>query len=344
MNIKNTFAAFASVAIAGLFVLGGALAIDAQGRYVGQYSRNDVSNIIRQMEENSDEFRTDFRRELNDSNLNSSTRNRYNGFVANMENAIDDLRRHFDRNDNWWLSRSRVQTVISRSQNVNTMMRSLPFERQLERQWNQLRRQINRVADTYDLAGLDGGGWGGGPWNPGNPGGINRPPQWLVGTWYWTGGDRRMTIAANGNITVYNQGRQGRGEYRNGTLVFDGIVSNVSQYGGGIRTYNTQSGELSDYTRWQGGGGGGGGWGGNVSRPPNWAIGNWRWVQGSGRTMSIYASGEVVVVNQGRYSRGTYNNGSITLDGITSTLRQNGRNRIRTYNTQSGEVSDYSRQ
>lgn len=332
-----------TVAAAFVVVLAGEAA--AQGRYTGQISRANVNDLIKRMEQNSDEFRTDFRREINNSNLDRNTKNRYNGYVASMENSIDDLRKNFDRNDNWWTSRSRVQTVIRNSQNVNNMMRSLPFQRQLERQWTQLRNQINRVADTYDLPGLDGGGWHGGGWIPGNPSnpgwGSNRPPSWMVGTWYWTGGNRRMTVNANGTVEVNNQGRFARGTYRNGTLVFDGVVSNVSQGAGNtLRTYNTQSGEISDYTRFQGGGGG---VGGNVSRPPSWAVGNWRWVQGSGRTMSISASGEVVVVNQGRYARGTYYNGTITLEGIRSTLSQNGRNRIRTYNQSSGEISDYVR-
>ena len=114
----------------------------------------------------------------------------------------------------------------------------------------------------------------------------------------------------------------------------------VAHLGGQAKLLNRRGGVAPAHDA---GGAGGGGVGGNVSRPPSWAVGNWRWVQGSGRTMSISASGEVVVVNQGRYARGTYYNGTITLEGIRSTLSQNGRNRIRTYNQSSGEISDYVR-
>ena len=342
MNIKNKFAAFVSIAMAGLFVLGGALAIDAQGRYVGQYSKRDVSDIIRRMEEGSDEFRTDFRRELNNSNLNSSTRNRFNGYVASMENSIDDLRRHFDRQDSWWTSRSRVQTVVRNSQNVNTMMRSLPFERQLERQWNQLRNQINRVADTYDLPGLDGGGWGGGPWNPGNPGGGgNRPPNWLVGTWYWNEGNNRMTIQSNGNIDVNNNGVYARGSFRNGMLVFSDSTASYIRVGNNLRTTNQNTGMVLTWSRnpWNGGGGGG-----NSSRPPNWAVGHWRAVGQGSLTLSVQSDGQVVAVNNGRYFRGTWYNNSVTLnDGSNSTMSSNGRNRMRGRNTSSGLVVDWVR-
>lgn len=346
MKMKNTLSAVMSFAIAGLLVLGGALAIDAQGRYVGQYSNRDVSDIIRRMEENSDEFRTDFRRELDDSNLNSSTRNRFNGYVAAMENAIDDLRRHFDRQDSWWASRSRVQTVVRNSQNVNTMMRSLPFERQLERQWNQLRNQINRVADTYDLPGLNGGGWGGGPWNPGNPGGGgggNRPPGWLVGTWYWTNGNNRMTIQSNGNIEINNDGQYARGSFRNGTLVFDNGTATFMRMGNNrLRTTNQSNGMTLEWSRnpWNGGGDGGGG---DANRPPNWAVGQWRAVNEGGLTMSIQYDGQVVVTNNGRYFRGTWYNNSISVDGSTSNMSSVGRNRMRGRNTSNGVIVDWVR-
>jgi hypothetical protein len=342
MMIKNTFAAFVSFAIAGLFILGGAIAIDAQGRYVGQYSNRDVSDIIRRMEEGSDEFRTDFRRELNSSNLNSSTRNRYNGYVASMENSIDELRKHFDRQDSWWSSRSRVQTVIRNSRNVNNMMNSLPFQRQLERQWNQLRNQINRVADTYDLEGLNGGGWGGGPWNPGNPGGGgNRPPNWLVGTWYWNQGNNRMTIQSNGNIDVNNNGVTARGSFRNGMLVFSDSTASYIRVGNNLRTTNQSNGMVLNWTRnpWTGGGGGDG----NANRPPNWATGQWRAVQQPGLTMSIQYDGQVVVTSAGRYYRGTWYNNAITVDGTTSNMVSTGRNRMRGRNTSTGNVVDWIR-
>lgn len=341
MKIKYTLSAIVYFAIAGFFVLGGAIAVDAQGRYVGQYSKRDVSNIIRRMEENSDEFRTDFRRELNDSNLNSRTRNRYNGYVASMENSIDDLRRHFDRQDSWWTSRSRVQTVVRNSQNVNNMMNGIPFQRQLERQWNQLRNQINRVADTYDLPGLNGGGWNGGPWNPGNPGGGgNRPPSWLVGTWYWTNGNNRMTIQSNGNIQVNNNGVSARGSHRNGMLVFDSGTATYFRSGNNLRTTNQQNGMTMDWSRYPSTGGGGGG---NASRPPNWAVGQWRAVSEGGLTMSVQYDGQVVVVNNGRYYRGTWYNNSISVDGSTSTMSSNGRNRMRGRNTSTGHVVNWVR-
>lgn len=195
----------------------------------------------------------------------------------------------------------------------------------------------NKISSLRRISGGGGGGW------PGNPGGGwgNRPPNWAIGTWYWTNGSNRtMVINSNGTVSVNNQGRYSHGTYRNGRITLDGVASTVTRTGSGIRTNNLNSGEVSDYSRNQWGGGGGGGWG----SAPSWAIGNWRWVQGSGRFMTITSDGRVTVNNQGRTTYGNFNgSNSFTLDGITSTVSQNG-NRLRTVNQSSGEVSDYRRQ
>jgi hypothetical protein len=192
----------------------------------------------------------------------------------------------------------------------------------------------NKISSLRRISG-GGGGW------PGNPGGGSRPPRWAVGTWYWTNGSNRtMVINSSGNVSVNNQGQYSHGTYRNGRITLDGIVSTITRTNSGIRTNNLSSGEISDYSRNSWGGGGGGGWG----SAPSWAVGRWRWVQGSNRSMTITADGRVTVVNQGRTTYGNFNgSNSFTLDGITSTVSQNGR-RLRTVNRSSGEVSDYRRQ
>lgn len=79
-----------------------------------------------------------------------------------------------------------------------------------------------------------------------------------------------------------------------------------------------------------------------VVPPPAWAVGNWYWVQGSGRQFAIDASGGVTLLNNGRTSHGTYNNNVVFIDGNSSPVTQNG-SYLRTLNQSTGEVSDYSR-
>jgi len=343
MNIKRLLSFFA--ASMALIVSVTVLSSDtsAQGRFVNQYSKADVSDIIKRMEEGSDEFRTDFRRQMNNNNnLDRNTKNRFNGYVAANETSIDALRRHFNNQSSWWNSRSQVQSVISASQNVNTMMVTLPFRNNLERQWTQLRDQINRVADTYDLPGLNGGGWngGGGGWNPGNPGGgqTSKPPSWAVGTFYASG--ITITISSNGQITAVTGGQTYYGRYYQNQIFLNNDTSTVSRNGNGIRTYNRNTGQTTNYSRNNSGGGNDGGWdNGQTSNPPSWARGTFR---GNGLTMTIASNGRITVVTGGQTFYGRFVVVQIYLNNDVSTVSRNG-NGIRTYNTNTGQTSNYSR-
>ena len=141
-----------------------AIAAAGQGRYANVYSKPDVNNIIRTLENSSDVFSRDFRRYMDQSQLNGSpSEQRLNRVVENYENALDQLRRNFDRNNSWWASRDDVQDIMGEARNVNAMMNTLQFANRLERQWRNMRRDINKLADTYDLPDLaGGGGWNGG--------------------------------------------------------------------------------------------------------------------------------------------------------------------------------------
>ena len=67
-----------------------------QGRYASVYSRSQVDGFIAQLEQSSDEFRNDFRREVDNSNLNGSTKRQYKRDAEQFENAVDVLRRRFN--------------------------------------------------------------------------------------------------------------------------------------------------------------------------------------------------------------------------------------------------------
>lgn len=91
-----------------------------------------------------------------------------------------------------------------------------------------------------------GGGGGNFPF-PGPPP-ISSPPQWLLGTWYWTLGNRVLTIDTIGNAVVKIGGNAYVGTYYNGQLLINGDTSDVVQTTGGIRTLNHSSGVYSDYS------------------------------------------------------------------------------------------------
>jgi hypothetical protein len=334
-----------SMIAVALCVAAATSAVLAQGRYANVYSRGDVDGFIRNLETSSDVFSRDFK---NTGGVSSTERRT----VDRFENAVDRLRSRFNgNNNNWWQSRAEVQGIMNEARQVNVMMNNDRYGRPLESQWRNLRRDINKLADTYELPLLAGGNGNGGGYpggGGGGGGGQSRPPNWAVGTWTWQQGpDRQFTIDADGRVTEYTGGRTSYGTYNRGSIFLNGNQSSITRTANGIRTYNTATGETSDYARGAYGGGGGegypGGGGGNMTRPPTWAVGTWTWVQGQGRQFTIEANGRIVEYTGGRTNYGSYNNGVMSLNGSTSTITRT-RNGIRTYNESTGETSDYVRQ
>ncbi len=330
-----------STIIISLCIAAGVASVSAQGRYASVYSRADVDNFVRSLEDSSDVFS----RAFNDAGGTSTAERRV---VSRFENAVDQLRRNFNGGNNWWNSRNNVQGIMNEARQVNVMMNNDRFARRLEMQWRNLRRDINKLADTYDLPELAGQrGDGGGIPPIGGGGGFgqtSRPPTWARGTFYATSGPQiTMTIEANGRISLSNQGQIYYGRYYRGQMYLNNDVSTVARSGNGIRTYNRNSGETTMYSRDGYGGGDGGDTDGPVSTPPTWARGTFYSTNGSNIMMSIGSDGRVSVTNTGQVYYGRYYSGRIYLNNDVSTVSRNGRG-IRTYNQNNGETTDYRRQ
>jgi hypothetical protein len=136
-----------------------AVSIPADGqwdeRHWRRLNKQQVERIIKNVEIGSDEYRRDFDRWLDDSRLDGSEReDRYNSRVRTFENAADKLRSEFDKKDRWWEVRDDVNATLNAARPVGEMMRSRRFPRNLEFQWNKLRKALNKLADTYRLRSL----------------------------------------------------------------------------------------------------------------------------------------------------------------------------------------------
>jgi len=318
---------------------------DDERTYTRRYNRRDVSTIIASLETSSDAFRRDFNTYVNDRSVSRNDRSRLTRIVDNYEQAVDSLRRNFDSSDNWWRSRNNVQSVMDEARQVNAMMNGLSFARRLERQWNQMRRDINRLAETYNLARLDGGGGGGG-----GGGGIGNgnAPSWAVGTFYGrnpqTGGTITLNITSRGAVTItFENGNYEYATMNGDRLNNNGVISRVTRITNGIRTTRIDNGERIDYYISGYGGGGGGGGGGNV---PSWAVGRFygRNPQTGGTiTLDIRNDGEVIITfENGNTEYATMNGDRLNNGGIVSRVTRNG-NGIRTTRIDNGERIDYRR-
>ena len=352
MKTKKTFAFMMMGAILALATLWMPISTEAQAvlRNQNRLNRGDIERIIVRLENSSDRFRRAFDQQM-DRNRRSND-DQYVGIVNEFEESVDRLRSEFNNNTSWWQPRNQVSEMVREAQDVNVMMNSLSFRRSLETQWNAMRTDINTLADTFDLPGLNGGGWqggnNGGGWNNGMGGGGRpvRPPTWAVGTFYSTNGTNeiQLTIGADGYASVINDGQTYQGKYTRNGLWVNGDSSTLQQTRNGLRTYNKSQGVWTNYRRNRNNGGGG--VDPNMgSRPPTWAIGTFVPNSISDMSMTIDAAGRVTVYRDGQTYYGTYNgqNNTLNLNNDMSTVTQSGRG-IRTYNSRTGETTNYRRQ
>lgn len=141
--------------IFGLFVLALMLTAPglAQGRYRGRvYSKADVDRIIKRVEDRSDAFQKMVDRNLDRSRLNGSKReDNINDQVKDLEKALDDLRREFDRKDSFRETRREVERVMSEADEVNGLMKRLRFDASVEREWQLVKADLNKLAGVYEL-------------------------------------------------------------------------------------------------------------------------------------------------------------------------------------------------
>lgn len=128
----------------------------AQGRARGRfYSKTDVDRIIKRCEERSDAFTKMIDRNLDRSRANGTRReDNINDQVRELERALDELRREFDRRDSWRETRREVEKVMRESDEINALMRNSRFDRSVEREWQLVRSDLNKLAGVYELRQL----------------------------------------------------------------------------------------------------------------------------------------------------------------------------------------------
>jgi len=119
------------------------------------YSKAQVEQIIRRLENQSDRFVRSFDRSLDNSRADGSRReDNLNQRARDLENALDVLRREFDRTDRYQDTKSQVSNVLSVAQDINRAMRNRRLRGNTERLWSQVRSELNSLAAVYSLRQL----------------------------------------------------------------------------------------------------------------------------------------------------------------------------------------------
>jgi hypothetical protein len=128
----------------------------AQGRARGRnYSKADVERIIKRVEDNSDDFKKLIDREMDRSAIDK-TRLEDNIWeqTKDLENALDRLRRKFDRSDTWLETREEVSDVLKEARDINQLLNRVRITGKVQAAWATLRYDLNTLAGVYNLGRL----------------------------------------------------------------------------------------------------------------------------------------------------------------------------------------------
>ncbi len=121
----------------------------------GYHSKAQVERIIRRVENKSDRFVRSFDNSLDRSRIDGTWREDYlNERARELENSLDSLRREFDRTDRYHDTRAQVANVLGTAERVNMAVRRRRLRNHTERLWEQLRSELNVLAEVYNLRQL----------------------------------------------------------------------------------------------------------------------------------------------------------------------------------------------
>ena len=154
-NLTKLFTALIAVFAILAFVDGA----NAQRRYRGNnYSKAQVSRLIKNVEERVDRFVGQYDKSLDHSRLNGTNREDVlNQRAKDLESATDELRREFDKRDSWAENKNEVSNCLNIAADINANMKKRRYGRGAETNWRNVVRELNALAVAYNLPAIGSG-------------------------------------------------------------------------------------------------------------------------------------------------------------------------------------------
>lgn len=116
------------------------------------YSKGQVEQLLKRIEEKTDRFTKVFDEALDDSSLDGSrAEENYTDLARNLENETDELRREFNRSDSYAENSPNARSVINAATDVDRVMKRRNYGRQVENLWVNLRADFNTLARIYRI-------------------------------------------------------------------------------------------------------------------------------------------------------------------------------------------------
>ena len=112
-----------------------------------RWYRGNVRETIRQLESDTDQFKSSLDSALDRSSLNGSrAEDEINDYVKKFEEATDRLR---DKAEDREYAPNAAREVLSRGRAINNFMRSNRLGGRAESDWVRVRSNLNRLANSY---------------------------------------------------------------------------------------------------------------------------------------------------------------------------------------------------
>lgn len=156
--MKSPFLKLLTVIAAVLIVLTLVDSADAQRRVVRREARGrsmnkaQVKAVINRVEDRVDNFVKNYDRSLDHSRLDGSSRENWlMNRARDLERATDELAREFDRRDAWIENREETRRCLNIASDIDRNMRNYRFGAVTEANWNNVRFELNTLADIYNM-------------------------------------------------------------------------------------------------------------------------------------------------------------------------------------------------
>jgi uncharacterized membrane protein len=136
---------------------------DRYGRN-GRLSDNDrrqLRDLARRIDDRSRDLQRDIDRALDHSRVNGTNReDRINDEARDFRNAAARFRDVAGDSNDLYRSRDEARSLLDSASQLNRVLSRVRNDGRAQSDWNQIRSDLRRVADIYNLRFNDNGGWG----------------------------------------------------------------------------------------------------------------------------------------------------------------------------------------
>ena len=123
--------------------------VDSVAQRPRSWYRGNVREIIRQLETDTDHFKSSLDSALDRSTLNGTrAEDEINQYVKEFESATDRLR---DRSEDREYAPNAAREVLARGRSINVFMRNNRLGGRAESDWARVRNDLNRLSNAYYL-------------------------------------------------------------------------------------------------------------------------------------------------------------------------------------------------